>query len=404
MGGPSVTRRRIAVYDLYWSTMGGGEQVDGTLAQVLARDHDVTVLGPRPPDVDALRRRLGVDVSQCSYRRVADDGEASVASADFDLFINGTYLSTAVNRAPEAWYYVHFPGIVPTPRERRRQRFAEVAARRLATAQGRLARVRDSFERRRPRTEHLPTYGRYLANSAYTAHWVRQLWGVPCEVLYPPVRVGVASPVAGKQPLILVLGRFFDPRYGHSKKQHELLDAFIDLRRGGTLDGWRLAMVGGADAPNRDYVLDLKRRVRALPADIEVQLHVNAPGATVQRLLGEASLLWHGAGLDEDAEAHPERFEHFGIAVVEAMATGAVPVVLGAAGPAEIVRPDIDGVHWSSLDELATVTADLVADPARRAALATSARRRALEFSVEVFADRVRSFLDAPGVAAPGLE
>lgn len=402
MGGPAMTRRRIAVYDLYWSTMGGGEQVDGTLAQVLAREHDVTVLGPQPPDTDALRRRLGVDVSQCAYRRVADDAEASVASADFDLFINGTYLSTAVNRAPEGWYYVHFPGTVPTSRQRRRERVAEVAARRLATAQGRLARVRDSFERRRPHTEHLPTYGRYLANSAYTARWVQHLWGVPCEVLYPPVRVNAASAVAGKQPLILVLGRFFDPRYGHSKKQHELLDTFVEVRRRGQLDGWRLAMVGGADAANRDYVLDLKRRVRALPADIEVQLQVNASGATVQRLLGEASLLWHGAGLGEDADTHPERFEHFGIAVVEAMAQGAVPVVFGAAGPAEIVRPDTDGLHWATLDDLACVTTNLVADPARRAALADSARRRALEFSVEVFADRVRSFLDAPGAAAPG--
>lgn len=391
MGGPAMTRRRIAVYDLYWSTMGGGEQVDGTLAQVLARDHDVTVLGPVAPDVDALRRRLGVDLSQCAYRRVADDAEASTASADFDLFINGTYLSTAVNRAAEGWYYVHFPGTVPTARQRRRERLAEVAARRLTRAQGRLAGVRDSLERRRPRTEHLPTYGRYLANSAYTAHWVQELWEVPCEVLYPPVRVTAASAVAGKQPLILVLGRFFDPRYGHSKKQHELLDTYLDLRRHGQLDGWRLAMVGGADAANRDYVLDLKRRVRALPPDIEVQLHVNAPGATVQRLLSEASLLWHGAGLGEDPQRHPERFEHFGIAVVEAMAAGAVPVVLGAAGPAEIVRHGLDGVYWSTLDELARLTTSLVGDPVRRAAMADSSRHRALDFSVDVFADAVRS-------------
>ena len=391
-----MTRRRVAVYDLYWSTMGGGEQVDGTLAQVLADHHHVTVLGPEPPDTDALRRRLGVDLSRCDYRRVSSDAEASQASADFDLFVNGTYLSTAVNRSAEGWYYVHFPGTVPTVRDRTRQRVAQVAAARLAHADGRLARVRTSFERRVAPTEHLPSYGRYLANSAYTARWVERLWGVPCEVLYPPVRQHPASPVAGKRPLVLVLGRFFDPRYGHSKKQHELFDTFVQLRRRGLLDGWTLAMVGGADAANRDYVLDLKRRSRALPASIDVELHVNASGATVQRLLGEASLLWHGAGLGEHPERHPERFEHFGIAVVEAMAAGAVPVVFGAAGPAEIVRDGVDGWHWVTTDDLARRTAELVADPVQRATMADSARRRALDFSVEVFAQRVRLLANGP--------
>ena len=364
--------------------------MDGTLAQVLAEHHDVTLLGPEPPDVDALRRRLGVDVSRCDFRRVSDDTEASAASADFDLFVNGTYLSTAMNRAPEGWYYVHFPGTVPTTRDRVRHQVADLATRRLAGVEGRLARLHTSFERRRPRTEHLPSYHRYLANSQYTARWVEQLWQVPCDVLYPPVRVSGASPVAGKQPLVLVLGRFFDPRYGHSKKQHELFDAFVRLRKHGQLPGWRLAMVGGADAANRDYVLDLKRHVRALPAGIDVDLHVNAPGSTVQRLLGEASLLWHAGGLGEDPERHPERFEHFGIAVVEAMAAGAVPLVFGAAGPAEVVRHDVDGLHWHTLDELMRLTTQVVGDPVRRAALADGARRRALDFSADVFAQRVR--------------
>jgi len=391
-----VTRRRVGVYDLYWSTMGGGEQVAGTLAQVLADDHDVTLFGPEPPDVDALRRRLGFDLSRCDFRRVTNDDEASRASADVDLFVNGTYLSTAVNRAPEAWYYVHFPGTVPTLGDRARHRTADLAVRRLARVEGRLARVRDSFERRQPQRDHLATYGRYLANSTYTAHWVERLWGVRCEVLWPPVRVQVASPVAGKRPVILVLGRFFDPAYGHSKKQHELFDAFVNLRRRGLLQGWELAMAGGADAANRDYVLDLKRHVRALPDGVHAELHVNASGATVQRLLGEASLLWHAAGLGEDPVRHPERFEHFGIAVVEAMAAGAVPLVFGAAGPAEVVRPGLDGLHWGTLDELERLTAALVADPVRRATMADSGRRRALDFSVEVFAQRVRALASSP--------
>ncbi len=386
----SDRRLRVGVYDLYWSTLGGGEQVDGSIAQVLALDHDVTLLGPHAPDVDATSRRLGVDLSACAYRRVVDDTEASEASADFDVFVNGTYLSKAINRAPIGYYYVHFPGEVPTRADQLRSRLGVAGVKALSLAPRlpqRLTEVQAAFDRRVARVEFVPSYTRYLANSQFTAAWVEQLWGRPTDVLYPPVRPSVRP--ADKAPLILVLGRFFDPSFGHSKKQHELLATFRSLHKAGRIPGWRMAIVGGCDANNREYALAVKRDARGLP----VEVHVNAPGTLVERLLGEASLYWHGAGLGEDAQRHPERFEHFGISVVEAMAAGAVPLVFGAAGPAEIVHDGIDGRHWTTLDELAEQTVALTVDDDRRRELAAGAVKRAADFSADAFADRLSQFM-----------
>ena len=390
-GGP-VPRLRIGVYDLYWSTLGGGEQVDGSIAEVLARDHDVTLLGPHEPDVGATMRRLGVDLSACDHRRVVDDGEATDVSGDFDVFVNGTYLSKAINHAPVGYYYVHFPGEVPTRTDHLRSRLGVVGVKALSVAPRlphRLTEVQAAFDRRVARVEFVPTYTRYLSNSQFTASWVERLWGRPSDVLYPPVRPNVQP--GEKAPLILVLGRFFDPSFGHSKKQHELLATFRDLYRSGRLAGWRMAIVGGCDGANRDYALEVKREARGLP----VEVHVNASGSAVERLLGEASLYWHGAGLGEDTERHPERFEHFGISVVEAMAAGAVPIVFGAAGPAEIVQDGVNGRHWSTLDELAELTVELAADDVRRGELAAGAVRRASDFSASAFADRLSAYLAA---------
>ncbi len=343
-------RLQIGVYDLYWATLGGGEQVDGSIAAALASDHDVTLLGPTPVDAEATQARLGIDLASCSYQRVTDDDEASEASADFDVFVNGTYRSYAANRAPLGYYYVHFPRPPRTLRERVRHRAGVGGVKLLSfppTLPHRLGEIQAAFDRRVERLEFVHTYRRFLANSMFTSSWTRRLWGVEADVLYPPVRAEVAP--GAKRPLILVLGRFFDPSYGHSKKQMELLDTFAGLHRDGELDGWELALVGGCDAANREFVLAIKRAARGLP----VSVHVNAPGETVQRLLGEASIYWHAAGFGEDEQRHPERFEHFGIAVVEAMAAGAVPVVYGRAGPVEIVRPGLDGLHWDTLEQLA---------------------------------------------------
>ena len=161
-----------------------------------------------------------------------------------------------------------------------------------------------------------------------------------------------------------------------------------------------MAIVGGCDAANRDYALAVRRAARGLPVDV----HINAPGALVEELLASASIYWHGAGLGEDPQRHPNRFEHFGISVVEAMAAGAVPLVFGAAGPAEIVRDGVDGRHWSTLGQLADQTVELVGDEAALASLSTSAIVRAADFSAAAFADRLRSLLAADTAIAGRLD
>jgi glycosyltransferase involved in cell wall biosynthesis len=387
-----TTRRRVGIYNLYWSTYGGGEQVSGAIAERLAAEHDVVLLGPEPVDADATRARLGVDLSGCGYERVVDDDAATEASSSFDLFVNGTYRSHAASRAPASLYYVHFPEPPPTSADRRRQAVSRVAAGLL----GRFDRLpapvegaRLGFERRSGRQEWVRSYTSFLANSEFTAGWVQRLWGVPAEIVHPPVRPEVSPGV--KAPLVASVGRFFDPSLGHSKKQLDLLRAFVALHRSGRAPGWELALVGGADAASREYALAVRREAVGQP----VHVHLNAPRRTVDETLAAASIYWHATGFGEDVERHPERFEHFGIAVVEAMAAGAVPVVFGAAGPAEIVRHGIDGLQWHSTDELVALTAELIADPDRRAGLADAARERARAFTSEVFARRLDEVVSA---------
>jgi glycosyltransferase involved in cell wall biosynthesis len=216
------------------------------------------------------------------------------------------------------------------------------------------------------------------------------MWGRDSGVLYPPVST---FPRAGeKRPLILGVGRFFVPGAGHNKKQLELVGAFRRLVEREQAPGWELHLVGGCAPEHRRYFEQVEAAAEGLP----VVLHADASGAELRRLYGEASVFWHAAGLGEDVEKHPERQEHFGITTVEAMSAGVVPVVIDAAGQAEIVEPGVSGFRFRTVEELVTHTEALIADESLRARLSGAAEQRAADFAWPAFTSSVRQQIATP--------
>ena len=235
--------------------------------------------------------------------------------------------------------------------------------------------------------DFLRTYDAIAVNSPYTGDWVQRLWDRSSEVVAPPVRLRRGG---AKGPIVLSVGRFFANDSGHSKKQLELARAFRALVEQHGVTGWELHLVGGCTDLDRGYVDAIRRESVGLP----IQLHVNARGQDVDELYARASIFWHAGGINENPELHPERFEHFGISVVEAMSAGCPPMVFHRGGPAAIVEHGVSGLHFSSIDELATQTASLVQDPDRLAKLAATAENAAQEYDAEHFARRARAFVD----------
>ncbi len=383
---------KIGVYDHYWETVGGGEQFAGGIAEVLARDHDVELLGPKPVDTELLRERLNVDVRATTFRPVANEQQVSEASADYDVFVNCTYLSFAPNRAPSSLYVVHFPNPPASRAQRSKQMAVTTAAKMLTKAPAipsRIQRIASRHVAAPLPSERLQSYSRVVSNSTYTQGWVEKLWHVKSGVLYPPVRQPEVPVLPGeKTKTILSLGRFLLSKHGHSKKQRELIDAFRLLMDQPGTQEWRLVLIGGCAPQDREYAMEVKRAAVGLPIDI----HFNATGELVRSSLRSASIYWHGAGLGEDPARDPDRFEHFGISVVEAMAHGAVPLVFAAAGPAETVGTA--GEQFTSIEELAAKTSRLIHNDSEREQRAVQSIQRADDFGMRAFSERLLSHVN----------
>jgi GT2 family glycosyltransferase/glycosyltransferase involved in cell wall biosynthesis len=191
-----------------------------------------------------------------------------------------------------------------------------------------------------------------VVNSEYTkGHYLQAAQSVGFNnlkvvVISPPISDLPVSEIEKNQNQILSVGRFFV--HGHSKNQHMLIAAFRDLLI--KHPEATLVLVGGLapGAVHREY-LDM---CRDLAMDLPVSFHIDAERDEISALMESSSIYWHGAGFEVDPELYPERCEHFGISLVEAMGSRVIPVVVGNGGPDEIVRFGINGFKYQSVEGL----------------------------------------------------
>jgi len=244
----------------------------------------------------------------------------------------------------------------------------------------------------------IPTFDEIWVNSNFTRRYVNghlRLLGVPApkiRVISPPSTLPAAldAPDWRDRTTVLTVGRFF--KGGHNKRQDVAIDIVRTLQEqfGRSV---KLQMVGAlhANAQSRDRFNELVQLAQGLDCEF-------FPNASRERLLdlySHAAVLIHAAGFGVDRYAYPERLEHFGIVPVEAASRGAIPVVYGEAGPAEVLELLECPTTFRSVREAAAKIDGLFADPDRAAALSTQLVKRSEMFSSEAFRSRVYEALAA---------
>jgi len=195
-------------------------------------------------------------------------------------------------------------------------------------------------------TNRKPESWLLMANSIITRQHVAETFHVDIEdvaLLNPPVAARRINEMwrnssLNKENLIVCIGRF-----ELEKRFTEVLQALARLKKRVDV---KLSLIG--------FTCDERRileAIRALRLEENVELLVNAERKTlINRLLRAKALV------------HPAPHEPFGIAVVEGMAAGCVPIIRrGVNGPwLEIAKEGKYGLGFNSLEELANAIEKVV--------------------------------------------
>jgi glycosyltransferase involved in cell wall biosynthesis len=400
--------KRIAIYNPYLETKGGGEKVCLALAAALSQNNDnkVYLLTHNEVDITSLGQYFNIDLSRVNTRYIYSDGFLSkvlnripipgkirnfffdvrvlkqIKKHRYDVFINNCYQSNLPNPSPKGIYMCMFP-------QKLRQTDNISLIKRVYYL---LVDILYKIFLHPGHKNGIFSYDLITANSKYTQHYVNEYWHQDSDILYP-ICDDMSSQNIKKKNIILHVGRFFENSgENHHKRQDFLLNTFKKMS---SLHkkGWELHFAGSVaeDVGALKYILSLIKEADGIP----VFFHFNSSFKEIKTLYNEASIYWHATGFGSKVELHPEKQEHFGIATVEAMSTGAIPVVINAAGQKESVSNGVNGYLWDTQEELIEYT-NTVALMGRSdlEKMQTSAKQSSKQYDATAFNKRVNEIVE----------
>jgi glycosyltransferase involved in cell wall biosynthesis len=230
-------------------------------------------------------------------------------------------------------------------------------------------RVRRRFKFLRDKYENLIKNTLVLTNSEYTRKAIFKAFNIDAKIVYPPVDIDTFREAALKsshrEHMILVISRIAPD------KQIENAIEVARIMRGRGI-GRVMVIAGNLHYYDHNYYQELKNMIADYNLSDYVSLQTNISFSKLIQLMQLAKVYFH-----------PRTDEHFGISIVEAMASGLVPVVSDIGGHTEFVPSKY---HFHTLSHAADVIA--------LAFEATNSERRAISNSTTKFsnANYIKSF------------
>lgn len=232
----------------------------------------------------------------------------------------------------------------------------------------------------------------FITHSIFTQKWLKK-FSIKSMVIMPYldnklIMQNISS--YKKEKIILSVGRFFS--HLHSKRQDLMIQAFKDLKnKSKKFDEYKLILAGGLKNEDQKYFDDLKKLAGN---DSSIIFKPNIKLYELYKLYELSNYFWHFTGYGVDEEKNPELVEHFGITPLEAMASGCLTFCYFAGGPKELITNGKNGFLFSHTDELIDKMVKVDSDESLKKEVKSYAINYVKQqFSYEVFRKKILSFI-----------
>lgn len=228
----------------------------------------------------------------------------------------------------------------------------------------------------------------FITHSVFTQKWLNK-FGIKSKVIMPYLDnklINQNIDFARKEKIILSVGRFFS--HLHSKRQDLMIQAFKDLKnKYKKFDEYKLVLAGGLKNEDQKYFDDLKRLAGN---DSSIIFKPNIKLYELYKLYKLSNYFWHFTGYGVNEEKNPELVEHFGITPLEAIASGCLTFCYSAGGPKELITNGKNGFLFSHADELIDKMIKVDPDKSIKEKVRDNGRQFVKEkFSYDVFRNTV---------------
>ncbi len=352
---------KIGIYSPYLDTLSGGEKYMLLAASFLSTFAEVEVFWDDSLILTKAEEKLGIDLKRVKVVKNIFTSETSLINR---LFLTKKYdyifaLSDGSLPLVSSKLIVHFQFPI---KNKKLDMLDKVKLKRISEI---------------------------ICNSNFTKQFIDKEFNVDSKVIYPPTfftKDLIKVDLKEKENIVLNIGRYERLENNSSFKKQEFLIATFKKMVDKGFKGWKLHLVISYFSKDKLHIDEIKKSIKDYP----IEILENVTNEKLQEEYAKAKIYWHASGYGEDLNINPERAEHFGITTVEAMANGAVPIVVGVGGQVEIVEDGISGFLWLDEEELMLKTILLSEDNGKFIEMSTAAQQRSKLFTSDIFCEKIK--------------
>lgn len=356
---------QIAIYTPYLDTAGGGEKYMLTIAEALSKEHKVDILldfhlsSMDPEQMKRKNSRIhGLNLDNVSFVKAPMGQGSSMIQRIFFL-------------KKYDWLFYNCDGSI----------FQSTSKNSVLHFQMPLSSIETQGFKNMLK---LKSWKLAIYNSQFTKEHIEKKLTIKGQVVYPPVDTDRFAREYKKKKQILGVGRFMGEG---TKKQHILIEGFKKLSKQLEDKDWSLHLAGLVDESDKEYFIDLQKKATGK----NITFYSNLSYNDLTKLYQESSIFWHAMGY---LETDPQKWEHFGISTVEAMAAGCIPVVINKGGQSEIVENGVSGLLWDTVDELVDKTCSLIKNEKEGKNIVSAARKKSKVYSKSQFVNSIMEIIN----------